>query len=144
MPYNSIFDKLPHRYPFLFIDKIISIDSKYKGKGLKNITINEPYFQGHFPREPIVPGVILIEMIAQMGAIVSQEEEIDNADTVGYIAQVKNFKFLKMACPGDQLIIDVVLNYPFKNYIEIEGKILCDGAIIAKGTLIGTRKDENH
>ncbi len=144
MKSRDIFKKLPHRYPFLLIDRVIDLEPKKKGRGIKNVSLNEPYFQGHFPREPIVPGVLMIEMIAQMGAIVSQGDKEGGASSVGYIGQVKNFKFMKVATPGDQLIVDVSLEYPFDNFIEIDGKIMCENELIAKGKLVVTSKNENN
>lgn len=144
MESRDIFKKLPHRYPFLLIDRVIDLEPKKRGRGIKNLSLNEPFFQGHFPGEPILPGVLMIEMIAQMGAIVSQGDEDGEASNVGYIGQVKNFKFMKMAIPGDQLIVEVSLEYPFDNFIEINGKIICENEIIAKGKLVVTSKDENN
>ena len=140
---RDILKKLPHRYPFLFIDRVIDLEPKKRGRGIKNISLNEPFFQGHFPGEPIFPGVLMIEIIAQMGAIVSQGDEDGNAANVGYIGQVRNFKFMKMAVPGDQLTVEVSLEYPFDHFIEIDGKIMREKELIARGKLVVTSRNDN-
>lgn len=144
MKSRDILKKIPHRYPFLLIDRVIDLESKKRGKGIKNISLNEPFCQGYFPEEPILPGVFMIEMIAQMGAIVSQGDEGGDASNVGYIGQVKNFKFMKMATPGDQLTVEVSLEYPFDNFIEIDGKIMRENELIAKGKLVVTSNNDNN
>lgn len=114
---EDIIKMLPHRYPFLLVDKVL----KYKTGIIecrKNITVNEPFFQGHFPGHPIVPGVLMIEMVAQSAALLyildsigGEEVSLDElsaenvAEKVGYLASVKNFKFKKIVTPGDQLSI---------------------------------------
>lgn len=143
MDFSYILERLPHRYPFLFVDKVLELEAGVHGVGIKNITYNEPYFAGHFPEEPLVPGVLLIEMIAQMGAIVAQSVEGGSKDKVGYFAQVKNFKFVNKAVPGEQLRIEVNNSIVFGNYLEIDGIITKEAAVVAKGKLIVTNKDED-
>lgn len=132
---QEIIKMLPHRYPFLLVDKVL----KHKS-GLiecrKNITINEPYFQGHFPNRPIVPGVLMIEMAAQSAALLYILDAIveeglspeilseDNlADKVGYLASVKNFKFKKIVTAGDQLKIICKSQTKLGHLLEIHAVI---------------------
>lgn len=138
----EIMKRLPHRYPFLLIDRLLEIDPGKYGKGLKNITINEPYFQGHFPGRPIVPGVLLIEMMAQMAALVytaPASEDENAAATVGYIAKIEEVKFIDIVTPGDQLIIEVENSTVFEPFIEVKGKITSENRIVVKGKLIVTQ-----
>nr|WP_205396286.1 3-hydroxyacyl-ACP dehydratase FabZ [Streptococcus lutetiensis] len=132
---EDIIKMLPHRYPFLLVDKVL----KYKMGVIecrKNITINEPFFQGHFPGRPIVPGVLMIEMAAQSAALlyildslgekeVSCEElSAENvAEKVGYLASVKNFKFKKIVTPGDQLTITCKSQSKLGQLLEIQAII---------------------
>lgn len=132
---EDIIKMLPHRYPFLLVDKVL----KYKTGVIecrKNITINEPFFQGHFPGRPIVPGVLMIEMAAQSAALLYildslEGKEVTSADLsaenvaekVGYLASVKNFKFKKIATPGDQLNITCKSQSKLGQLLEIQAII---------------------
>lgn len=132
---EDIIKMLPHRYPFLLVDKVL----KYKTGVIecrKNITINEPFFQGHFPGRPIVPGVLMIEMAAQSAALLyildslegkevtSADLSVENvAEKVGYLASVKNFKFKKIATPGDQLTITCKSQSKLGQLLEIQAII---------------------
>lgn len=132
---EDIIKMLPHRYPFLLVDKVL----KYKTGVIecrKNITINEPFFQGHFPGRPIVPGVLMIEMAAQSAALLyildslegkkvtSADLSAENvAEKVGYLASVKNFKFKKIATPGDQLTITCKSQSKLGQLLEIQAII---------------------
>ncbi|SDL69797.1 3-hydroxyacyl-ACP dehydratase FabZ [Streptococcus equinus] len=132
---EDIIKMLPHRYPFLLVDKVL----KYKTGVIecrKNITINEPFFQGHFPGRPIVPGVLMIEMAAQSAALLYildslEGKEVTSADLsaenvaekVGYLASVKNFKFKKIATPGDQLTITCRSQSKLGQLLEIQAII---------------------
>lgn len=132
---EDIIKMLPHRYPFLLVDKVL----KYKIGVIecrKNITINEPFFQGHFPGRPIVPGVLMIEMAAQSAALLYildslEGKEVTSADLnaenvaekVGYLASVKNFKFKKIATPGDQLTITCKSQSKLGQLLEIQAII---------------------
>ena len=149
---ETIMKLLPHGYPFLLVDKVIS----YKPSSIecrKNITINEPYFQGHFPKKPVVPGVLMIEMAAQSAGLLCildslGEEEINEqtdfenvANSVGYLASVKNFKFKRLVTAVDQLKIICELQSSLRSLIRVKaiiqdenGKEVASGdMLIAKG-----------
>lgn len=108
-------EMLPHKYPFLLLDRVVELRPGESGKAIKNVTINEPFFQGHFPGESIMPGVLLVETMAQLIAViyVSKAYEDDNvgknsenlSDKVGYLVGIKNMKFMKKVVPGDQLLV---------------------------------------
>lgn len=149
---ETIMKLLPHGYPFLLVDKVIS----YK-PGLiecrKNITINEPYFQGHFPKKPVVPGVLMIEMAAQAAGLlcildslgveeINEQTDFKNVtNSVGYLASVKNFKFKRLVTAGDQLKIICELQSSLRSLIRVNtiiqdenGKEVASGdMLIAKG-----------
>lgn len=109
---NAILKALPHRYPFLLVDRILELEPQKRIVGLKNVTINEPFFAGHFPGRPIMPGVLIIEAMAQMGGVLLlQEHELKEKGLV-YLVGIDNAKFRKIVIPGDQLRIVVdVLRY---------------------------------
>ncbi|UXN04657.1 MULTISPECIES: 3-hydroxyacyl-ACP dehydratase FabZ [unclassified Bartonella] len=107
MDIMKILATLPHRYPFLLIDRIINIQSDVSATGVKNVTINEPHFMGHFPENPIMPGVLIIEAMAQTaGAICLHERGVDRPGVV-YFMTIDNAKFRKPVVPGDQLLLHV-------------------------------------
>ena len=101
---------IPHRYPFLLIDKVIDIDPCKKARGIKNVTINEPHFQGHFPGQPIMPGVMIVEAMAQTAAVmVGSSSEIANENFLVYFLAIDRCKFRKKVVPGDVLELDVIV-----------------------------------
>jgi 3-hydroxyacyl-[acyl-carrier-protein] dehydratase len=126
---------LPHRYPFLLVDKILEIEIGKKAVGVKNVTINEPFFQGHFPGNPIMPGVLIVEAMAQVGgiAILSMEEY---KGKLAVFTGIERMKFRKQVVPGDTLIMEAEL-IAFKMGIgkakvcaKVEGKIAAQGEIM--------------
>lgn len=104
---QDILKILPHRYPILLVDKIIDIDPKEKAVGIKNVTMNEPFFQGHFPGVPIMPGMLILEAMAQVCAITIQYDNDQMDDKLGVFTGVDNCKIRKMVVPGDTLRIEV-------------------------------------
>ncbi|MCW3790278.1 3-hydroxyacyl-ACP dehydratase FabZ [Paenibacillus sp. LS1] len=101
---ERIKELIPHRYPFLLVDKILEIDEGKKSVGIKNVTINEPYFIGHFPDHPVMPGVAIIEALAQVGGIVMSKGEIINHE-IGLLTGIDNCRFKRQVVPGDQLLL---------------------------------------
>lgn len=137
MPMNvdlqGILDHFKHRYPFLFIDRILDVDPGQSCRALKNVSANEKVFVGHFPDRPILPGVFYIEMMAQASIMVFAAEHRDLEAELGVLAYVHNVKFLKMATPGDQLIIQVTLEGRFGKLAKFQGEIRCEGDVVARG-----------
>lgn len=126
---------LPHRYPFLLVDKILDIEIGKKAVGLKNVTINEPFFQGHFPGNPIMPGVLIVEAMAQVGgiAILSMEEY---KGKLAVLTGIERMKFRKQVVPGDRLIMEAEL-IAFKMgigkarvYAKVDDKIAAEGIMM--------------
>ena len=108
---HQILKKLPHRYPFLMVDRVISLEKGQRIRAIKNVTANEEYFNGHFPRRPVMPGVLMLEALAQAAAILAFEtlgKEPDE-NTVYYFAGIENARFKRPVEPGDQLILEATL-----------------------------------
>lgn len=126
---------IPHRYPFLLVDSVEIIKDGISGKGVKNVTINEPFFQGHFPNEPIMPGVLIVESIAQVGAVVILSEEKFKGKTP-YFAGLNKVRFRKKVVPGDVLKIDIEMIKMrssigiAKGIASVNGEIACEGEFI--------------
>jgi 3-hydroxyacyl-[acyl-carrier-protein] dehydratase len=138
---NQIQSYLYHRYPFLLVDKVVDYVPGISGVGIKNVSINEPFFQGHFPGQPIMPGVLMIEALAQLAAIVlgtaiGQTNERD-ARVMGYFASVKNFKFKQIVIPGDQLRLTVEFHNRKGRIYSARGKAeVVGGKLAAEGELM--------
>ena len=106
---NYILDVMPHRYPFLMVDRIIEHQKKESIKTLKNVSINEPHFNGHFPDKPIMPGVLILEAIAQSGCLIMADFMEDTSKKLVFISKVINYKIHNNVIPGDQLCIEAKL-----------------------------------
>lgn len=150
---NEIMKILPHRYPFLMLDCILSVERDKYVKGVKNFTISEPMFKGHFPDDPIVPGVMIIEALAQVTAImycydedlmkqIESNEKIEATKrNVGYLAKVDNFKFKSIVRPGDQLYLYAEVIEQFGIFLKV--KVWAETDIkVAEGILMVTHKNE--
>lgn len=111
MDIHKILKQLPHRYPFLLVDRVISIDKGRHIQALKNVTMNEPFFQGHFPHRPVMPGVLMLEALAQAAALLAFDalDTPPNENSVYYFAGIDGARFKRPVEPGDQLILDVEL-----------------------------------
>lgn len=115
---QDILKKLPHRYPFLLVDRILEVEPGVSVTGLKNVTINEPYFVGHFPDEPIVPGTMILETMAQVGGFIF---ELDGYR--GYVIGIKNAKFLRKVVPGDQMTVHMTVTQKFGGMCSASGTV---------------------
>ncbi|MDQ6694246.1 MAG: 3-hydroxyacyl-ACP dehydratase FabZ [Chloroflexota bacterium] len=123
---------LPHRYPFLLIDKIVEIEWGKRAVGIKNVTANEPYFVGHFPGFPVMPGVLMIEAIAQVGAVAVLGMP-QNKGKLAFFAGVDNVRFKRQVVPGDTLKIEVSLSRVRGSYGQGTGEATVDGELACKG-----------
>lgn len=103
---NEILKIIPHRYPFVLVDRIIELEEGKRAVGIKNVTVNEYFFQGHFPQEHVMPGVLIIEALAQVGAVLSLKQESNQGKTA-YFAGIKNCKFRRKVIPGDTLRLEI-------------------------------------
>ena len=144
---NDIFDKttwditdlqkiLPHRYPFLLIDRVIEIERKQRVVAIKNVTVNEPFFNGHFPGYPIMPGVLVVEAIAQAGGALLLTEIPDRDSKLMVFTGIERAKFRKPITPGDQVRIEVkVLNWR-TTAVKMEGTATVDGKLACEATVM--------
>ena len=123
---------LPHRYPFLLVDRVIEFTPPKHLVALKNVTINEPFFNGHFPGHPVMPGVLVIEALAQTGGLLTQLSHGEGAaGKLFYLVKIDNAKFTKMVVPGDQLVLEVVLKRTIRNMAMYTGIARVDGEHVA-------------
>lgn len=131
MDIHQILKQLPHRYPFLLVDRVLEIDKGKTIKALKNVTINEPFFTGHFPHRPVMPGVLMLEALAQAAALLAFDamDTSPTDDMVYYFAGIDNARFKQPVEPGDQLILHVELLrmkagiFKFKARAEVDGNL---------------------
>ena len=146
MDIAEIMSILPHRYPFLLIDRILEIEPKKRIVALKNITFNEPQFTGHFPDYPIMPGVLMIEAIAQAGGALLLNEIPDREQKLMVFTGIDDCKFRKPVVPGDQVRIEVtVLNWRtsavrMRGIATVDGKVACEATVMCALTNRGGRK----
>jgi 3-hydroxyacyl-[acyl-carrier-protein] dehydratase len=132
---QEIMDFLPHRYPFLLIDRVVEFEPAKRLVAIKNVTMNEPFFQGHFPGLPIMPGVLVIEAMAQAGAIIMMTEMPDRETKLAVFTGIEKAKFRRQVTPGDQLRIEVEV-LAFKSRVgRMEAKALVDGKVACQAIL---------
>jgi 3-hydroxyacyl-[acyl-carrier-protein] dehydratase len=132
---QEILDFLPHRYPFLLIDRIIEFERTKRLVAIKNVTMNEPFFQGHFPGYPIMPGVLVVEAMAQAGGIIMMHELPDRHEKLVVFTGIERAKFRRPVTPGDQLRIEVeVLSFRTRAG-RILGRAMVDGKLACEATL---------
>ena len=138
MDVHQILKLLPHRYPFLLVDRVLEIETGKSIKALKNVTINEPFFMGHFPKHPVMPGVLMIEAMAQAAALLSFSTLGVTPDdkTVYYFAGIDGARFKRPVTAGDQMIMDVSLLrmkagiFKFKGVTRVDGNIACEAELM--------------
>ena len=127
---------LPHRYPFLLIDKIIEIGDDYV-VGVKNVTTNEPFFQGHFPNQPVMPGVLQIEAMAQVGGVLVLKGVPDPENYSTFFLTIDNVKFRKLVVPGDTLVLDLKLTEPMRRgIIKMQGHAYVGNTLVCEALLM--------
>ena len=132
---EAIMKILPHRDPFLFVDKIISLETGKHATGIKNVNINDYFFKGHFPGRPVMPGVLIIESMAQVGGVMMLSPE-ENRGKIAYFMSIDNAKFRKPVVPGDQLILEVQAGKIKSKTGQVHAKALVDGKIVAEADLM--------
>lgn len=125
---------IPHRYPFLLVDRVTEIKGMESIKGYKNITFNEPVFQGHFPQKAVFPGVLIIEAMAQLGAVLALRE-FPKERRMAYFAGIDNARFKKVVVPGDRLDMELKIVRVRSTYVVMEGKAFVNGKIAAQATM---------
>jgi beta-hydroxyacyl-ACP dehydratase FabZ len=133
---QKIQDILPHRYPFLLVDRIIAVEGTQRIVGLKNVTINEPFFQGHFPGHPIMPGVLIVEAMAQTGGMLLMEQIPERDKKVVYFMSLDKVKFRKPVVPGDQLRMEVEMLQFRGKIARMKGVALVDGEVTTEAEMM--------
>jgi beta-hydroxyacyl-ACP dehydratase FabZ len=140
--YQDIIGMLPHRYPFLLVDTITELEPGKRAVGVKNVTSNEPFFQGHFPGNPIMPGVLVVEAMAQVGGVLAHlakpDSEKEGKPSMFFFAAIDKVKFRKSVIPGDQLIIKVEALRTGSKFWKMAGKVFVKDDLVAQGELVAT------
>ncbi len=128
---------LPHRYPFLLIDRVVEFERNKRVLAYKNLTINEPFFQGHFPTQPVMPGVLVIEALAQAGGVLYQlSKGAVIEDKVFYLVKVENARFSKIIIPGDRMMLEVSIKRRIRNMAWYSGTASIDGNEAARADFL--------
>lgn len=139
---RDVRESLPHRYPFLLVDRVVEVAADGKsGVALKNVTINEPFFQGHFPHYPIMPGVLIVEALAQAGAATLLTPEVRQGK-LAVLAGVDGFRFRRPVRPGDTLRLEVTLTHMRGPVGKIAGRATVDGKLVAEGEITFALTDD--
>lgn len=135
----EILNLLPHRYPFVMVDRVLEIVAGERIKGLKNVTMNEPFFQGHFPGHPVMPGVMILEGLAQVGAIMAYLAMRENIGTkLVYFAGMDNVRFRQKVVPGDQLVFEAVTIKRKMSMWRLDAKAYVNEKLVAEALLMAT------
>ena len=138
MNIHEILDHLPHRYPFVLIDKVVSMELGKEITAIKNVTINEPFFPGHFPYHPVMPGVLIVEAMAQAAAVLSFKtmNTKPSDDSVYYFAGIDSARFKKPVSPGDQIVLTVKIDRILKGIWKYIGVAKVDGVVVAEAEMM--------
>jgi len=136
---RKIIELLPHRYPFLLVDRIIELEPRDRVVALKNVTINEPFFQGHFPGQPVMPGVLIIEAMAQAGGVLAYESmTADSRGQLIYFMGMDKVRFRKPVVPGDQIIFEAKILKLRSTVAKIAGTATVDNQLVAEAELMAS------
>jgi UDP-3-O-[3-hydroxymyristoyl] N-acetylglucosamine deacetylase/3-hydroxyacyl-[acyl-carrier-protein] dehydratase len=139
---NKIMEYMPHRYPMLLIDRVLEFEPGKRLRGLKNVTVNEPFFAGHFPGHPIMPGVLIVEAMAQAGGLLLMNEFDDPESRVVYFMSLDNVKFRRPVLPGDQLIFELEMLQFRGRVCRMQGIASVDGKVVAEATMMARVVDK--
>ncbi len=142
MDIQHILRKLPHRYPFLLVDRVLELDKGVRIRALKNVTYNEPFFTGHFPARPVMPGVLMLEALAQAAALLSFDalDTEPGDDTVVYFAGIDNARFKRPVGPGDQLILEASIDRHKAGIYRYKARALVDEQVAVEAELMCTMR----
>jgi len=135
---DDIMRYLPHRYPFLLIDRVLAFEKEKSIRALKNVSINEPQFTGHFPGHPVMPGVLLIEAMAQAGGILAFQSVDDDREYLVYFTGIDGVRFRRPVRPGDQVIFEMTCLRRRGFLWKLKGEAFVDGKLVCEGTLTAT------
>jgi len=133
---NEVLERLPHAFPFRMVDRILEIEKGRRAVTLKNVSIDEPYFSGHFPKEPILPAVLIVEAMAQTGGLAFQSSFEKGEGEIPVLARIEEFRLKRNVIPGDQLIIEAEVLRIFSDLAKVKVLASVEGEPVAEGTLI--------
>lgn len=134
---QQILALLPHRYPLLLVDRVLELEPHKRIRALKNVSVNEPQFTGHFPERPVFPGVLILEALAQTAALLTfTDEPRDPKNTLYYYAGIDEARFKRVVTPGDQLILDVTFERRMRDVFKFSARASVDGATAATASLM--------
>ncbi len=139
---RDIMKVLPHRYPFLLIDRVLEM-SETDIRALKNVTFNEEFFQGHFPGQPVMPGVLIVEAMAQAGGILLLGQVEDRENKLIFFTGIDNCRFRKPVVPGDQVIFEVEVVNVRRTFAKMRGRALVDGQVVCSADLMSAMGDRS-
>lgn len=140
MDITRIKELLPHRYPFLLVDRVVEVESGRRLVAIKNVTTNEPHFPGHFPSKAVMPGVLIIEALAQATGLLAMQTETKDPDAIYYLVGVDKARFKQPVVPGDQLRLEVELQKVRRNIWVFDGVARVDGSVIASAEIMCTAR----
>lgn len=123
---------LPHRYPFLLVDRVVAFDSGRRAVGLKNVTVNDPYFQGHFPGRPVFPGVLIVEALAQLGGVLAIRSSSVAGSPIVYLTGIEKARFRKLVIPGDQIRLEVEVIKRRPPFWKMQGKAFVGNDLVCE------------
>jgi len=143
MDIHEILDHLPHRYPFVLIDRVLEMELHKEITAIKNVTVNEPFFPGHFPYHPVMPGVLIVEAMAQAAAVLSFKtmDVKPSEDSVYYFAGIDSARFKKPVSPGDQIVLNVKIDRILKGIWKYIGVATVDGEVVAEANMMCILKE---
>jgi 3-hydroxyacyl-[acyl-carrier-protein] dehydratase len=139
----GIMEILPHRYPFLLLDRVIEFEPRQRIVVIKNVTINEPFFQGHFPGTPVMPGVLILEAMAQAAGVLMYHEISDHHTKLMYIVGVDNVRWRQPVFPGDTLRLELTVLRMKARYIRMRGEAFVDGQLVAEAEIASVMVDRS-
>ena len=142
MDIHQILKLLPHRYPILLVDRVLEIEKGKRIKALKNVSINEPFFMGHFPKYPVMPGVLMLEAMAQTAALLAFHamDILPDENTVYYFAGIDDARFKRPVGPGDQIVMDVTLDRMKSGILKFSAKSTVEGNLVCQAGLMCTMR----
>jgi beta-hydroxyacyl-ACP dehydratase FabZ len=139
---GKIMELLPHRYPFVLVDRILEFVPNERIVGLKNVTINEPFFRGHFPGMPVMPGVLIIEAMAQVGGVFAYASRPPEDEGLIYINGIDKARFRKRVIPGDQLLLEMILVKRRQNLFKMAGKATVEETLVTEAEILAMTGDK--